>query len=93
MLFVVLILVMGMGRALMDAEFHPFDPLTLLPLKMHVEIADLELRKFPFESGGAHSEIGECADRHVAADPRDAIEIKDFHRLMDASSCMVSVWS
>ena len=37
------ILLMSMGGAFVNAEFHPFDSLPFLPVKVHVKVADIEL--------------------------------------------------
>ena len=75
----VLILPVRVGRAFVNAKLHALDILPLRALEVHVEIAEVELREFPFERGGLHAEIDERADGHVAADAGDAIEIEDFH--------------
>ena len=77
--FVTLILVVGMGRALVNAEFHAFDVLPFFPFEVHVKGADLELGEFPLQSGWFHAEIDEGADGHVAANAGDAIEKENAH--------------
>src|SRR5438045_989157 len=72
----------GMRRAFMHAEFHPFDVLSLLPLEVHVEVADVELRQLPFERRRFDAEIAKRTDRHVAANARKAVEVEYFHRLL-----------
>jgi hypothetical protein len=78
-IFVTLILVVGMGRALVNAEFHAFDVLPFFPFEVHVKGADLELGEFPLQSGWFHAEIDEGADGHVAANAGDAIEKENAH--------------
>ena len=77
----VFILVMRVRRAFVDAELDPLDALALLPLEVHVKIAERELREFPFEGGRLDAEIDQCADRHVAADAGGAIEEENFHKV------------
>ena len=69
-------------RTLVDAELHPFDLMPLRTVEVHVKIAEIELRKFPFKRGRFHAEIDQCADSHVTADAGTAIEIEDFHRML-----------
>ena len=52
-----LVLVMGVRRAFVDGELHPLDGLAAFPLEVHVEIADLELGKFPLAGGGLHAKV------------------------------------
>jgi hypothetical protein len=75
----VLVLFRLVNRALVDCESHPFDLFSLRSIKMHVELADGELGKFPLESGGTDTQIDQCAYGHVATDAGDAVEIEDFH--------------
>ena len=76
---VFLVLVVGVGGAFVDAEFDAFDGLAQLALEVHVEVADIKLREFPFEGGGFYAEVGEGAYGHVAADAGEAVEVEDFH--------------
>src|SRR4051794_26680778 len=78
-----LILLVRMRRAFMDAELHPFNILPLLPLEVHVEVAERDLRELPLERGGLHTQIAERADGHVAADAGKTIEKKDLHNRED----------
>jgi len=55
MLLLMLILVMRMGGAFMDPKLDALDALALLALKVHVKIADIELRQLPFKRGRFHS--------------------------------------
>ena len=91
LMLVVLILRMDVGRSFMDAEPDSFHILAFLPLEMHVEISDVELREFPFEGGRIDAGVAESADRHVAADAGKAIEIQDSHRRMAWDKRFVSV--
>jgi len=80
--FVVLgfVLIVRMRRAFVDAELHALHALPLLTLEVHVEVAEIELREFPFEGGRFHTEIDERADRHVAGNARKAVEEEDFQK-------------
>ena len=77
--FMGFILVVRVGRAFVDAEFHALHGLAFLPLEVHVEIANVELGKLPFQRGGFDAEIDERADRHIAADAGETIEEENFH--------------
>lgn len=73
------VLLMRVRRALVNAEFHALDPLPLLPLEVHVEVADVDLRELPLERGGFHTEVAQGADGHVAADAGKTVEKEDLH--------------
>jgi len=64
---VMLLLLMFVGRTLMDAEFDAGDVPARAVLEMHVEVSNVQFRQFPFESGGLHAKISERADGHIAA--------------------------
>ena len=68
-----------MRGAFVDAEFYPFNLVPPRTFEVHVKVAEVELREFPFESGRFHAEIDQRADGHVAADAGAAIEVKNFH--------------
>src|SRR3954470_6807428 len=74
-----LVLLMRMRRALVNAELHPLDPLSLLPFEVHVEIADVHLRELPLERGRLHAEVAQSANGHVAADAGKTVEKEDLH--------------
>ena len=78
----VFVLFVRVSRSFMNAKFHALDIVPLLTLEVHVKIAEIKLRQFPFESGRFHAEIDQCADSHVTADAGTAIEIEDFHRML-----------
>jgi hypothetical protein len=75
----VLILIMPMDCPFMDGEVDPFHIQPLLPLEVHVKIADIHFRQLPFEGGRFDAEVAQSADRHVAADAGETIKIEDFH--------------
>jgi len=73
------ILVMGVGRTLVDGEFYALDVLPHLALPMGVEIADLQLAELPLEGGWLDPEVAQGAHGHVTADTGEAIEIENAH--------------
>jgi len=73
------VLVVRVGRSFVDAKFHAFHFLPLLPVEMHMKISDIELGELPFQGGGLDAEIDEGADGHVATDAGETIEEEDFH--------------
>lgn len=79
MLALLLVPVVRVGRAFVDAEFHTLHLLPLLAVEVHVEIAEIELRELPFESGRLDTEVDEGAHGHVAGDPGKTVEEEDFH--------------
>jgi hypothetical protein len=68
---------------LVDVEFHALDVLPLRTVIVHVEVAEMQLAQFPLEGARLHAEVDERADHHVAADSRDAVEVKGFHAWED----------
>jgi hypothetical protein len=75
----VFVLPMRVRRALVDAELHTLDALALLPLEVHVEVADVHFGELPLERGGLHTEVAQGADGHVAADAGKTVEKEDLH--------------
>jgi hypothetical protein len=75
-----IILRMGMGGPFVDGKFHSLDILPHLPLPMRMEIADLQLRKFPFEGGWFYPEVAEGPDGHIATDAGEAVQVEHTHR-------------
>lgn len=67
------ILIVGVHRPFMDGEVNAFDVEALLPLEVHVKIANLQLRQLPLKGGGFDAEVAKSANRHVAADARKTI--------------------
>jgi hypothetical protein len=78
-MLVVLVLVVRVGGAFVDAKLHSLDFLPLFAVKVHVEIAEIELRKLPFESGRFDAEVNEGAHSHIAGDAGKTVEEEDFH--------------
>jgi hypothetical protein len=64
----IFILVVGVDSAPVNAEFHAFDLLAFGAFEVHVEIAQVELGKLPFESGRLDSQVAQSTHGHIAAD-------------------------
>jgi fructose-bisphosphate aldolase class II len=62
-----------------DIEFYARDPAARLALKMQVAILKVQFGEFPFESGRGDSQISQCTHRHVATDPRKAVQVENTH--------------
>ena len=75
----VLILIMRMHGAGMDANLHSLNILALGALEVQVDVSVFQLGKLPFEGGGLDPQITERPHRHVAADAGEAIEEEDTH--------------
>ena len=85
LVFVMLMTLMRLLRGIVgcsgvNIEFYAGDACPGLSLEMKVAIAQFQFRELPFESGRGDSQISQSADRHVAADPRKAVQVKDTHR-------------
>jgi hypothetical protein len=85
LVIVMLVIVMSILRGIVgcsgvNVEFYTGDSCASLSLKMKVAIAEFQFRELPFESGRGDSQIGQRANRHVATDPRKAVQVKDTHR-------------
>jgi len=78
---VVLILLVGVGGASVNAEFHPFNSLSGTAFEMHVEIPDVQFGEFPLKGGGINAEIAQSANGHVAADARETVKIENAHAI------------
>ena len=76
---VMFVLLVRVGGPFVNAKLHAFDLLPLFALEVHVEIAEIELRELPFESGGFDAEINEGAHGHITGDAGKAVEEEDFH--------------
>ena len=73
-MMVVFVLIVRVGRAFVDTEFHALDLLPLLAFEVHLKNADVELREFPFEGRRFDAEVNEGAHGHVAGDAGKAVE-------------------
>ena len=63
----------------MDVEFNAGDSSASLALEMQVAIAQVQFCKLPFECGRGDPQIGQGANRHVAANPRKAVQVENTH--------------
>jgi hypothetical protein len=63
-----IVLIVGMRSTAMDPKLDALNALPLLPLEVHMKVADLHLREFPFQRGGLYAKVAKCAYHHVAAD-------------------------
>ena len=73
------VLAMGMHRPGMDAKMDSLHTLPMLPIEVHVEVSDIELGEFPFQSRRFDAEIAQRADGHIAADAGGTVEEQDTH--------------
>jgi len=63
-----------MRGTFVDIELDAAHMLTGFAFKMHVKIANIELRQFPFKRRRLDAEIGESPHGHIAADARKTIK-------------------
>ncbi len=73
------VLIGRVGGPFMNPKLYAFDILPLLPVEMHVKVAEIELRELPFKGGRPNAEIDERTDGHVAADAGKTIEKENAH--------------
>ena len=69
-----------MHSTAVNGKPHPLDVLPFSPLKVHVEIADLQLAQLPFEGGRLHPQVAQRAYHHIAGDAGEAVEEQGFHK-------------
>ena len=62
-----------------DVEFDAGDSSASLAFKMQVAIAQVQFCKLPFKCGRGDPQIGQGANRHVAANPRKAVQVENTH--------------
>ena len=75
-----LILVRSMvGGTGMDVEFNAGDSSPSLALEMQVAIAQVQFCKLPFECRRGDSQVGQGAHRHIATNPRKAVQVENTH--------------
>ena len=79
MIFVMLVFRVDVDGAGVHPEFDPRDPFALLALEMQVMVFECDLGQFPLEYRWCDSEIGQCPDKHVATDPREAVHVENPH--------------
>jgi hypothetical protein len=79
MILVMLVFRVDVNCAGVHPEFDSRDPFALLALEMQVMVFECDLGQFPFEYRWCDSEIGQCSDKHVATDPREAVHVENPH--------------
>ena len=79
LVLVIVVARVAVGRAFVDGEADAGDVFAFVLLEVHVEVAEVELREFPFENGRFEAECDECAECHVSADAGETIEEECFH--------------
>jgi hypothetical protein len=79
MIVVILVFRVDVDCAGVHPEFDSRDPFALLALEMQVMVFECDLGQFPFEYRWCDSEIGQCSDKHVATDPREAVHVENPH--------------
>lgn len=79
MIMVVVIVVMTVVVVVvvreMDVELHTFDAGLLLPRDVQVIAVELELGEFAAKFARVHAQINQRADKHIAADAAEGVEI------------------
>ncbi len=73
------VLIVRVGGALVDPEFHAFDVLSLRPLEVHVKVPEGNLGELPLEGGRLDAEIAQSAYGHVATDAGKTVEKENLH--------------
>ena len=76
---VLVLLVVHVRAPFVNAKLDAAHILPLLPLEVHVKVANVQLRKLPLERRWFHAQIAQGADGHVAADAGEAVEEENFH--------------
>jgi len=79
MILVMLVFRVNVNCAGVHPEFDSRDPFALLALEMQVVVFECDLGQFPLEYRWCDSEIGQCSDKHVATDPREAVHVENPH--------------
>jgi hypothetical protein len=79
MILVMLVFRVDVDCAGVHPEFDSRDPFALLALEMQVMVFECDLGQFPFEYRWRDPEIGQCPDKHVATDPREAVQVENPH--------------
>ena len=60
-------------------KFDPRNPFALLAFEMQMMVFEGDLAQFPFEHRWRDSKIGQRADKHVATDPGEAVQVENPH--------------
>ena len=69
MLVRMLVLGMNVDCSRVHPELNASDRFARLTLEMQVVVFEVNFTQLPFEYRRRHSEIGECPDKHIAANP------------------------
>ena len=70
---------MGMIVRQMNIELRSRDGASLLPRDVQMVFAQSKLPQLVLEGRSIHAQIQQGADKHVAADATEDIEVKCFH--------------
>jgi hypothetical protein len=62
-----------------NVELHAVDAGLLSAADVQVITAEIEFPQFAFEIANIHPQINQRADKHVAADAAEEIEVQGFH--------------
>ena len=79
MIVIMSVLFRRVNHPFVNGEFHAFDLLPLLPVKVQMKISQRELREFPLQRGRLYAQVVESADHHVAANSGNAVEEESAH--------------
>ncbi len=63
----------------MHVELHAFDAGFLLARKVQVIAVQLEFLQLALQPMRAHTQINQRADKHIAADATEDVEVKSLH--------------
>jgi hypothetical protein len=87
MVMVMVMVPMGMLVGV-NVEFDSFDTRFVLARCVQMKVAQPELRKLPLQIREGHPQINQRADKHVAADSAENIQVQCFH----FSAASVLIW-
>jgi hypothetical protein len=82
--FVTVIVSMVIGQ--MNVEFHTGDPGFFLARDVEVVTIDAQFLQFMFELMRVDAEVQQRAEKHIAADAAEDIEVKDVHKFQAPNS-------
>jgi hypothetical protein len=86
-LMVVMVMVLGMSVPVlvvmcigqMNIEFYPGNSRFFLARNMEVKTIEPQFLQFMLELMRVHAKVQQCAQKHIAADAAEDIEVKSFH--------------
>ena len=76
---IVVVMFMAMFVRQMNIKLHAFDLRFVLSRNVEMVAVEMQLFEFVFELMGIHAEVEQRADKHVAADAAENIQVKSFH--------------